>query len=578
MAFFGGDLGSHESFKNILSIGYEFETHDLAKLSLSDNELVNSSLTSRDMSKKLKDESASNVDDNNYEVIDEESELYYTEYFDEYDGVANDYVFMNITNDIGTGNFDSLLKKNCKKYEDANKNDLYVYKSDKGEEYNIRFDSLLSSQECSVISGVEYLITYLKIKKTKNIILETFLNACNRIFTHLHGIKKIPGQLFIKDPKTGKEKVIGHLENRILYEKPNTNVFYLQTHDTEYFTKDYSIGMVGFLPQMTFRANIKHVISIMKDILHNTDLKKKRNTKRMLEQEYNQVLDIEQCLEDLFKTYNETTETKKISKTLKNQVFGYFFMIFYKIYMYMNSYITSDTSEEENYFKNHLTFSARHNNFMFYEKIKEIMSRTFKNDTVNTIIALLNQPKILAKYIYTSRSQRKALKTVLEPGEEGYGDPSVSFISYFNHFEESAKRENSSSEEEEEKQSEEDWFLNADVDVFSTHFKMPDDGSVIIENRLFFKELVAFANDNANVYAPVSFSLNNLKNVYRKLITTGKVDDLSKKELNPNTLNFVNKCKKGQYRDEDFKCKTKSKPKTKKTKGKPKQNTRKRGN
>jgi len=552
--FLGGDLNKHESFKNILSIGYEFETHDLAKLSLSDGVLINSAITSRGMSEKIKDSSATKSDDNNYELIDEELGLYYTEYYDEYDGAANDYVFMNITNDIGFGNFDTMLHKRCKKYEDdVNKNDLYVFKNDTGDiQYNIAFDSILSSHNCSIFSGVEYLATYLKIKKSDNIILETFLNACNRIFTHLHGIKKIPGNLYIKDSENGNDIKIGHIDNRILYHKPNTNLYYLQVHDSEVFFKENTIGKVVFQPQMTFRANIKHVISIMKDIVHNSDLTKTKRTKRILEGEYNIISDIESCLESLFETYNENTKTtkhKKISKSLQNQIFGYFFMIFYKIYMYINYYIHVDMDAEENYFKNYLSFSARHDNFMFYRKIKELMYPSFKENTVPTIIALLDQPQILAKFIYSSRSIRKALKTVLTFDDEDYGNPSVSYISYFHHFERIAEEENSELEE--------DWFIKADVDTYSTKFKMPEDGSIIIENRLFSSELTAFANDNVNVYASGAFSLNNLKNIYRKLIDTNKVEDLSKKEINPNTLNFVNKCKPGQYRNENFICKTK---------------------
>jgi hypothetical protein len=569
--FFGGDLNKHDSFKNILSIGYEFETHDLAKLSLSDGVLVNSSITARGMTKKIKYSSASKADDNNYELIDEDRDLYYTEYYDEYDGVANDYVFMNITNDVGSSNFDTMLNKLCKKYDDDSiKNDIYVFKSENGEiQHNIVFDSFLSNLNCSIFSGVEYLVTYLKIKKTTNIILETFLNACNRIFTHIRGIKKIPGDLFMRDPENGNDIKIGHMDKRILYHKPNTNLYYLQTHDSDVFFKENSIGNVQFQPQMTFRANIKHVISIMKDIVHNSDLNRIKRTKNQLNREHNAISDIESCLESLFETYNENTKTtknKKISKVLKNQIFGYLFMIFYKIYMYINSYIHSDMTADDNYFKNYLSFSARHNNFMFYEKIKKLMYPSFKENTVSTIIALLNQPKIVGKFIYTSRSIRNALKTVLTLGDEEYGNPSVSYISYFHHFEKF-------SEEEENSFTDEDWFIKADIDIYSTKFKMPEDGSIIIENRLFSTELTAFANDNVNIYASGAFSLNNLKNIYRKLINTHKVDDLSKKEINPNTLNFVNKCKSGHYRNDDFVCKPKKTTKKTHTKKNPTKKT-----
>ena len=49
MTFFGGSLLADKKFKKILSIGYEFETHDLTKLSLHQNKesLINSTLTLR---------------------------------------------------------------------------------------------------------------------------------------------------------------------------------------------------------------------------------------------------------------------------------------------------------------------------------------------------------------------------------------------------------------------------------------------------------------------------------------------------------------------------------------------------
>ena len=517
------------------------------------------------MSTKVVNTSANKIDDNTYEIIDEDSGLYYTEYYDEYDGVANDYVYMNVTNDIGKGNFYTLLRKHCEPYSDdesISKNDMYVFKSKYGDAYNVKFDSLLLSQYCAMFSGVEYVITYLKIRRSKNIILETFLNACYRIFTHLRGVEKIPGQLFIKDNESGEETQIGHLENRLLYHKPKTNLYYLQTHDTEYHHKDFSIGMAQFIPQMTFRADSRHVLSIIKDILHNTDLKTNRRTKKMIEYEYNAVIDIEKCTEELFDSYNKNTKNKRIPKYLKTRIFGYLFMIFYKMYMYLQLYVTTDMSESENYFKRYLSFYARHDNFMFYRKIKEIMLPVFADKTVSTILELINQPEILAKYIYNKRRLRKALNTTLTLEDADYGNPDVSFLSYFKHFEHFPPNE--------DKESNEDWFMRADIDVYSTHFDMPNDGSIIIENRLFLKELISYASDNLGLYASDSFSLNNLKNIYRKLITTDKVEDLSKKELNPKTMRVVNKCKQGQYRNEEFVCKTKkrrqSNRKTKKNK------------
>jgi hypothetical protein len=64
--FYGGSLKSHPTFEKILSIGYEFETHDLAKFSLhkNDRSLINSDLTLRLLQDKMKMNSVKVIDDN----------------------------------------------------------------------------------------------------------------------------------------------------------------------------------------------------------------------------------------------------------------------------------------------------------------------------------------------------------------------------------------------------------------------------------------------------------------------------------------------------------------------------------
>ncbi len=63
-AQYGGFYSENEVLKKIISIGYEFETHDLAKLSLSENErdLINSGITTRELKAHTK------YDDNYYVI------------------------------------------------------------------------------------------------------------------------------------------------------------------------------------------------------------------------------------------------------------------------------------------------------------------------------------------------------------------------------------------------------------------------------------------------------------------------------------------------------------------------------
>ena len=566
--FYGGDLNKHESFKYILSIGYEFETHDLAKLSLlNDSILINSTITTRDMKIRLLSNNATKIDNNNYQIIDKHIDkslkdiLIYNEYFDEYDGIVDDNTVLNITNDIGSSNFDKILIKHCLKFEDKNKinyydedikkNTFYKFKSLDGKIYDINFNAKLLNRNCSVFSGVEYVMTYFKLKKSTNIILETFLNTCYRIFKHLHNLEKIPGELlFMNDTKIGK-----YMEKRILFHKPNTNLYYLQTHDVDEYSIESTIGMTTFIPQMTFRANIKNIIQIMKDIVENKNTIMLKRRKQIAMDEYQIINNIEKCMYELFNEYNKNAnKNMKINKKLITETIGYLFMIFYKIYMYIESYISSDLDDEENYFKNHLSFAPRHSNLLFYEKIKKILFQKFKSNTVSVIIKLLNQPSIISKYLYFDKKQ--ALNIILQENDINYGNPAYSFISYFNHFENPNTNNNTLLEKE--------WLIYSETDIFSTTFELPDDNLIIIENRLFFIELILFAKNELNIYAPNSFTLNNLKNMYKKLIKS--VKDLSKQELNPITMQYVNKCKETQRRNDKFICVNKKTKKTKKNK------------
>lgn len=63
--FLGGGLNSHKTYKKILSIGYEFETHSIAKLSLHDNKtsLINSDLALRIIPDKIRKGSIKVLDD-----------------------------------------------------------------------------------------------------------------------------------------------------------------------------------------------------------------------------------------------------------------------------------------------------------------------------------------------------------------------------------------------------------------------------------------------------------------------------------------------------------------------------------
>ena len=115
----GGDIRSNNIFSKILSIGYEFESHDLAKMSLTDNNvLVNSMLLPRSINELMKNHLATKLDNNRYLIND--SKIEYIEYYDEPnlssgkmdDGKYN--VEMNITNDAGETQFSKFISEQIK--------------------------------------------------------------------------------------------------------------------------------------------------------------------------------------------------------------------------------------------------------------------------------------------------------------------------------------------------------------------------------------------------------------------------------------------------------------------------------
>ena len=67
MKLIGGTLLADKTFKKILSIGYEFETHDLAKLSLHQNKksLINSNLSVNQMNPTRNFNNTTNINNSN---------------------------------------------------------------------------------------------------------------------------------------------------------------------------------------------------------------------------------------------------------------------------------------------------------------------------------------------------------------------------------------------------------------------------------------------------------------------------------------------------------------------------------
>jgi len=557
----GGTLFSDATFKKILSIGYEFETSDLAKLSLHENKriLVNSDLTLRTLKSRMEKKTITMLD-NNYlhiripipkkgqplvsdesEITEEEDEEMrefmesmreenpeeyekemqekkareeeilaikendsYLEYFSE-NRPADDKeaIKFQITNDLGDTPFGSMLKPWCEELT-IPKNEQFFFKTAKGKLYNLKFsEDIAKNKDCEAFSGVEYVITYYKPQKENpNIIIETFVDACSRIIDHLGNLKSTKGTLFMQDNAKTHYTPIGVIENeRRLYRKPKTNLFYMDTYDNDNTVKIKSLGDAEFIPQMTFRCRAIDVIDIMKEILKNdSSFKHAKTLIATMEEEYNDVVLVEKITNSIFAKHNETSELKiDMSSDAGKNVKTYVFLIYYKLYMFIkhNNKILS----KEDYLKDHLSFASRHPNEELYYRIKEILKEQFHFTTPEQILHLLTLSDEL-KELYEPHSDEEAEKKQEENyDEEGnpkfnenaykdeldildknYGDPLFSLKSYFDYLQNKT----------------EDWLKVKKYDIYSTNFDLTGD-YVLLENRLFRYSLELYIRNATNI-------------------------------------------------------------------------------
>ena len=324
----GGSVYQGAIFKHILSIGYEFESHDITKLSLHETKkwLINSDLTLRTLKEKMKTGNIKAIHRSNYleiripihkegaaqedvvgehimqaaeeenvEDIDEdkEKEIWenesYKEYFSENrksdirEWQLQPRVAFNVTNDQGEIGLDDILKEKCASL-DIHKNDMYVYRAKTKtqgvlKDYKIKFTEDIT-KDCESFSGVEYIVTYYEPQNPRrenaNIIMETYADACSRILDHISDLEVVSGQLVIDKKESYDQKgyyqPIAYLDEemiRKLYKKPNTNLYYMDIYDDIDTDKNTlkKFEDIEFIPQMTFRCKTENAINIMKHML-----------------------------------------------------------------------------------------------------------------------------------------------------------------------------------------------------------------------------------------------------------------------------------------------------------------------
>ena len=421
----GGSIADTKGLRHILSIGYEVECGVLAKMTgITEDDtliLLNTDTTSKDVAQLKKLEyDVDELDDNIMKRIEETVEINTIDNNGKVDKNAD----FHITNDYAVTPFLKLIKPLCFYTNDNSsmnssleesitneKNNMYKFHANDGNVYDIHF-VLNAFNKCESFSCVEWILTYYKPVKSKNVILDTFVNMMQNIVRHMNDLISIPGNLKIHFANNDFE-IIGKPQERILYHKPNTNIYYLQTHVLD---KPLAIDDVCSKIQMTFGTKIERVFDVTLTLLNVPDNKK-------IYSQHQVIQNIVSCVNELVKKSNHSIHIRAIS------CIG---LILYKIHQYYE-FIEKHGRFSDKYFKNMLFMNVRHSNYDLYMEFKKHVG----NDALNVLCNIVLQPNILNKYMGQFSVRRGAFgnKDILDKKSLQYGNPSYSLYSYFQFFE-----------------------------------------------------------------------------------------------------------------------------------------------
>jgi hypothetical protein len=499
-------------FKHIISIGYEFETHDISKLTLVDDTFVNSGLNMKGLNHRVKTNKLKKIDDHYYAMTyTKNSTKTFNEYIDDPDmdgNVPNNDIMMHTVIDTGNNNFESQLNPHCK--ESDTKNSLYAFKLGK-KQYPIVFSGAHSNTFCSEFTGVEWIITYYKPKSSSNIILDTYVDASSRIINQIKEFEKKNGSFLIRSTKT----MIGY-KYRHIYHKPGTNFYFLQKNDSIHTNTDrntFSLEDSFCVPQMTMCVNSLHAMDVMDELLKVYSSKNTRN---------------EMYLNSRHKEFALIHETASLLIPGKGdnskKAVCMISLILLKVYIYVNTF-TSKKMTDDDYFKDLLCFAVRHSNVILYNRLKELVQIDLNPSILNPLY----------------KKHKSALTAQCDKKHERFGDPTFSLQSYFDYLETGK-----------------DWLEVNDIVGYVAIFDFKDD-NLMIEYREFPLSITTMMTDRnikVSSYVP---SIKCMKRLNEKLIEEKRALDLHDKMYNPNTKRYTKKCKPGEVRNKKFTCVKKTK-------------------
>ena len=512
---YGGDIYSENNIlRNILSIGYELETQNLSKFTLTtnsdgeENVLLNTNAVAKDY-EKLK---ANEEDTEELFEID----CYTTSSLNKYAmskskkkpklSVNKNTVFL-VANDMASSPFSKYLNSYCNlntktttpdddsddsEDELIDKDELYTFETIEGDTYYLNFD-INPKQDCGLFADVEWIMTYYEPKRSKNIIIDTFVNVIKNLLYHLNSLEKTSGKLIMHFDENDTE-IMERPEFRTLYHLPDTNLYYMETILSN---EKLDLDDICLVPQMTFSCKIKDVVDIFKELIKD-DIKLIKNYAIISEARLKLVGHLETCINKLFAQYNKSVKSYKIveskNKPLVKEMKGCLFLILFKLNRYYNAFLTDEKVNKKlktsKYLKDTLFFNSRHTNYDLYKELKTLINAYFSNalsneEVVTIIQHLVIQQEILNDYLLEDKKNVRvnafSIKNKLEIGNKSYGNPHYSLVSYFDFFENPIKETERRNDKDELFH---DWLQYEGIDIYSS--------TTDLKNKIVLTEIRTF--------------------------------------------------------------------------------------
>jgi hypothetical protein len=301
---------------------------------------------------------------------------------------------------------------------------------------------------------------------------------------------------------------------------------------------------------MTFRAKSENCLDIMKQIvISNPSYTMDKDTYEVIEEEYDIIAKQEKIVDRLFERYNKTA-TIKIPTNPFSETYQilkcYVFFIIYKLYafIYYHAEITMPITDNTviAYLKDYTAFNCRHHGNDLYNKIKDILKNKcgIPDKDVATETKKIFMQSDIIKQLYKRENgeyDTHAYRTAsLEETDSNFGDPWVSFGSYFDYFE---KKDS-------------DWLFDNEYNKYTTMFPLVDN-VMIIENRLFKPSIVFYLrNNNFKISHEGCITLVEMGAIVNKLYNVSGLKSKLKKEIEPATTAHKDKHESSKHESSEM--------------------------